>query len=279
MSDFFSVIARRWRPVLLISFLATAVALVACLLSPKKYLGQVTAIPANAEAADRARIFNQNIEGLYRELGEPDELDQIEGTAKLDTIYLAVAKQFYLPSYEPAKASDVLALHSAAKTLQKNTRINPTGYGELKIRVWDEDPQMAATLANALLQQLNTIHQHLRTENNRVVLQRLKEEYAKKRGSIGDRSNGEDSATSSTSSRFDYGKTSTEQLALYSRLIDEYELALKTNPSALLVVEPARPSPWHDQPKTVQVVLFTFLASFFFSLLLVFFAEGRRKPV
>jgi uncharacterized protein involved in exopolysaccharide biosynthesis len=276
MPEFFSVTGRRWKLVLLICILATLVALSACLLSPRKYLGEVTALPANAEVADRARIFGQHIEGLYRELGEPDELDKIEGTAKLDTIFLAVAKQFYLPSFNAANAPDVLTLHNRAKELQKNTRINRTGYGELKIRVWDKDPQMAANLANALLQQLNTIHRHLRTENNRLVLQRLKEEYML---TAGNTDSVADSTVSSISSRFRPGNASPEQLGMYRRLISEYELALKTNPNALLVVEPARPLPWHDKPQTAQVVAFTFLASLLFSSLLVYVAESRRKAV
>jgi capsular polysaccharide biosynthesis protein len=265
MPDIFRVIAHRWKTALLITFLATVVALVACLISPKEFLGEVTALPSNPEIGDRARIFNQNIQALYRELGAPDELDEIEGTAKLDTIFLAVAKQFRLPAYNPENSDDVLRLHKAAKALQKNTRIHRTGYGELKIKVWDKDPYMAAALANALAQELNSIHQQLRAENNRLVLQRLKESTTTQQDS---------SAENLSSSTTD---NNTSQAALYTRLINEYELALQTNPNALLIVEPARPSPWHDRPQTVLVVVFTFLASLLFSIFLLLLTESRRK--
>jgi capsular polysaccharide biosynthesis protein len=261
MPDIFQVLARRWKTALLITLLATLVALVACLISPKEYAGEVTALPSNPEAGDRARIFNPNIEALYRELGEPDELDKIEGTAKLDTIFLAVAKRFYLQ----AENSDLLTLHKAAKRLQKASRIYRTGYGELKIKVWDKDPHTAAALANALAQELNSIHQQLRAENNRLVLQRLKESFATQQNKD------TDNLVPSTTGN------STSQAALYARLINEYELALQTNPNALLMVEPARPSPWHDRPQTVLVVTFTFLASLLFSVLLLLLTESRKK--
>ena len=204
-------------------------------------------------------------EALYRELGEPDELDKIEGTAKLDTIFLAVAKRFHQPAHNTANSDEVLRLHKAAKALQKDTRIHRTGYGELKIKVWDRDPHTAAALANALAQELNSIHQQLRAENNRLVLQRLKESYAMQQ-------------------KKDTGRiapmtgNSTSQAGLYARLINEYELALQTNPNALLIVEPARPSPWHDRPQTVLVVAFTFLASLLFSIFLLLLTERRKNP-
>lgn len=265
MPDIFHVLSLRWKTALLITLLATLVAFVGCLLSPKEYLGEVTALPSNAEAGDRGRIFNPNIEGLYRELGEPDELDKIEGTAKLDTIFLAVAKQFRLPE----NSSDVEALHAAAKKLQKKTRIHRTGFGELKINVWDRDAQTAANLANALVQELNAIHQQLRTKNNQLVLQRLKESYAGLQNKSAKDS--ADTAIITTT------ETTAAQAALYARLISEYELALKTNPDALLVVEPARPSPWHDRPQTALVVILTFLASLLFSILLILLTESRNK--
>ncbi len=264
MPDIFQVLSQRWKTALLITLLATLVAFVACLLAPKEYLGEVTALPSNAEAGDRGRIFNQNIEGLYRELGEPDELDKIEGTAKLDTIFLAVAKQFRLP----ANNSDVKALHAAAKTLQKKTRIYRTGFGELKIKVWNRDAQTAADLANALVRELNAIHQQLRTKNNHLVLQRLKESYA----GLANKS----VSTNADTAIITTPETTAAQAALYARLITEYEVALKTNPDALLVVEPARPLPWHDRPETALVVVLTFLASLFFSVLLLLLTESRK---
>lgn len=261
MPDIFRVFSRRWKTALLITLLATLVALVACFISPKEYVGEVTALPSNPETGDRARIFNPNIDALYRELGGPDDLDRIEGTARLDTIFLAVAKRFRLQA-----GPDVLALHKAAKRLQKATRIYRTGYGELKIKVWNKDPQRAAALANALVQELNAIHQRLQAENNRLVLQRLKETYAALQ-------NNEDRRTENLAQP----GHAFAQAALYARLISEYELALQTNPNALLIVEPARPAPRPDRPQTLLVVTFTFLASLLFSALLLLLTESRRK--
>jgi LPS O-antigen subunit length determinant protein (WzzB/FepE family) len=77
MPDLLLVFAKRWKLIVLITALATIIALIAALLSPKKYLAIATALPANGMIADKARIFNQNIEALYSEFGTVDELDKL----------------------------------------------------------------------------------------------------------------------------------------------------------------------------------------------------------
>src|SRR6476661_7064270 len=96
MPDIVSVLGRRWKMILLLTAVATAVALLAALLGPKLYLGSTTALPANPLLADKARILNPNIEVLYTEVGTIDDLDKLEGTTKLDTLYRAAVDSFGL---------------------------------------------------------------------------------------------------------------------------------------------------------------------------------------
>ena len=149
MPDIISVVGRRWKLIGLLTLVATVAALVAGLLSPRQYAGVATALPANPLISDKARIFNQNIEALYPEIGTADELDRIEGTAKLDTLFLAVATDHKLVGHYNIGTTAGDALDKAALQLKNNSRINRTGFGELKIKVWDKDKQMAAALANA----------------------------------------------------------------------------------------------------------------------------------
>lgn len=271
MPDIVSVIGRRWKLITLLTAVATAVAFLASLLSPKQYLGSVTAIPANPVYSDKARIFNPNIEALYAELGTIDDLDRLEGTAKLDTVYLAAANEFNLAAHYGIDTTQGDAPDKAVLRLKKNTTVTRTGYGELKIKVWDQDRQMAADLANAMLRVINSIYRQIQTENLRTILQRLKEESLQRLQLQNAAGNALDTVGGTSK------KTAVGQLLPYQQLIAEYELALKTTPNALLVVEGARPSPWFDKPKTGQVVLFAFLGSLLFSVLLAFFVESRRE--
>lgn len=295
MPDLVTVITRRWKLILLLTLLAAVLSLLLCLFVPKKYLGVATVLTANPALSDKARLFNQNIEALYPELGSLDDLDLIEGTTKLDTVYLALAKDFSLVSHYDLSSNDSTALYQAAKRLKKNTDISRTGYGELRIKVWDKNNQLAAALANAAVQVLNDLHQQVQTENNRLVLQQLKEEYTRKQQALEKATNtvmrieqpqnptGRSTANDSSYIQHELSLINPAenaaylraQLAQYVRLISEYELSLKTTPKVLLMVERARTMPWPDKPDTMQTVLIATLATLLFSFLFALFLERR----
>lgn len=285
----FDTIRKHIKLVAGLTLTATVLAVLVSLVRPKEYLSTVTALPANSLTTDKARIFNGNIEALYSELGGPDELDRIEGTAQLDTIFLAVAQQQKLAAHYAINSEE--ATQQAADRLRKLAHIRRSAYGELKIGVWDKDAAMAALLANALLNELNELHRHIRTSNYERVLQALREGlqvkevamFSLEQQRIETPSLAADSATSQ-SDRTAFNVASQQQalaqhVRLYRELIQQYELALSTSQQPLIVVEPARPSLSPHRPKLVQNAAFAFGASLVFAVLLALFMESRSyKP-
>jgi capsular polysaccharide biosynthesis protein len=298
MPDIIDVITRKRKLILLLTLAATVLALAVSLLRPKEYLATATALPANSLTADKARVFNNNIEALYPEIGAPDELDRIEGTAKLDTIFLSVAAEHRLADYY-AVPNDANALYRAASILKKKSDIRRSAYGELKVSVWDADAARSAILANALLQKLNDVHQHIQNANNAETLQVLKVGLANKLQQIESiekevvdfRSDDRDTSVVGEFTGKERNK-STEGLSKwyvaatladlqkqardYQEIIGKYELAVTTSPRVLIPVENARPAISPDRPKVLQTTLIAFGASLLFSFLLALFADSRR---
>lgn len=272
MPDLLLVFANRWKLIVSITALATISALIISLLSPKKYLAVTTALPANSMIADKARIFNSNIEALYSEFGTVDELDKLEGTGKLDTLFIAAAEEFKLQEHYKIGASNK-SLYDAALKLKKNSRINRSGYGELKVRVWDKDKIICAQLANFLMKKIQELHQHLQNQTNLSVLQKIKEAYATKQKESLQLTDSVKSVSIQSQTRL---STISEQLQSYEKMIDEYQLAISTNTPVLLIVEPARPALYADRPKIAQNVLLVFFGAFVFSFLLALFVESRK---
>ena len=279
MPDLFNVFARRWKLILSLTLIASILALGASLLSPKKYLSTATALPVNVMVNERSRIFNPNIQVLYSDFGTPDELDKLEGTATLDTIYLAAAEELGLARHYGIDAGNE-SLYDAALTLKKNSRINRSAYGELKVKAWDKDDQMAAKMANSLLQKIQQLHQRLQNQNSILILQRLKEDYAAKQEVYKQLS---DSATRFTGAAADLWtakKTAMlQQVQEYEKLIDQYNITINTNPQVLLTVETARPSLWPDKPKLWPTVLIAAFAAFAIAFLIALFIESRNTKL
>jgi tetratricopeptide (TPR) repeat protein len=278
MPDLLIILSRWWKFILGLTAGAVILAFIITLLLPKQYLSTATALPANSLVADKARILNDNIEALYPEIGLPDELDKLEGTAALDTLFIAVANEFKLDEHYHIHTSDE-SIDKVVLKLRKNSNISRTGYGELRIKVWDIDRNIAAAMANSFMSKLQALHQHLQNENNLVVLQRLKEANASKEKLFNSYSDSIVKTGAAQELIAARKATILEQLKQYQLAMDQYELAIKTNPPVLLSVEKARPAVWSDRPKIFQILVLTAIAAFLFSFLLAVSFESRNKKL
>ncbi|HEX6193181.1 MAG TPA: hypothetical protein VFZ42_12490 [Chitinophagaceae bacterium] len=266
MPDIFYLISKWWKQVILFVAICTVLVLAILLLQTKKYLGEATAIPANTALADKARVFNNNIEALYSSVGTPDELDMILGTAQLDTIYLFQADSFALANYYNISGTN--ARVKAAQRLHHHTSVTKSGYGELKVKVWDKDPHMAAHLANAIMQKLQSMHQAVINENNISTLASLRLSQQRLMTSF-------DSSSVQPAWK---EALRIKRLEQYEELINDYSLMADSRPLALLTIENARAAIKPDKPRILAITLATFALSFIFALLAILFIEKTRKP-
>ena len=134
-------------------------------------------------------------------------------------------------------------------------------------------------MANSFMNKLQALHQHLQNENNLTVLQRLKEAYASKEKLFNNYSDSVVKTGAAQELMAAQKATILEQLKQYQLAMDQYELAIKTNPPVLLSVEKARPAVWSDRPKIFQILVLTAIAAFLFSFLLAVSFESRNKKL
>ena len=276
MPDLFAVLMKRWKFIFGLTLVATVVALLAALLGQKKFLSTATAIPANTQTADRARVFNNNIQMLYSDFGAAEELDRLEGAAQLDTIFMATVDELVLTPYYGFK-NDPEGPYKAAMELKKNTRINRTGFGELKVKVWDKDKNQAAAMCNTLLRKIQDLYRNLQNAGNLAVLDRTQLEYEAKQLQYRSLSDS-NTRLSGADAELNAIKKSAllDQLSEYEKIINQYQLAARTNPPVLLTVEPARPSLWPDKPQVVPTVLISLFGTFVFAFLMAIFVESSK---
>lgn len=243
---------------------AVVIAGVIVFLQAPQYLSTATAVPASAYSADRARVFNENIDGLYSNLGSPEDLDMMLGTARLDTLYLYVSDQFNLYDHYKIPADEEARRLKAARKLKKNSSIIKGDYGELRVKVWDTDKHLAPQLANALLARLQSIHQDLQSAGNRSTLNSLREGRARLQ-------------LQADSTRDELKRTAViSRIAEYEKLIGEYQLMVDSKPAVLLVVENASVSLKPDRPQRLLILAGTALLSFLFALLLAVILQRRQ---
>lgn len=277
MPDIFYLIFSWWKQMLAVILLSLLTAGIIVYTKPLKYLSVATAVPGSVVSADKSRIFSENIQALYSDLGLPEDLDVIVGTGQLDTIYLAVTDQFNLYDHYKVSEQGKEARIKAAFLLQKNSKVMKSEYGELKIKVWDTDKELAPQLANALIEKLKTIHQDLQNANNHSSLEGLKIASKKIKSEIDSLDIKVNSPEKKNDESISTRKNLSDRLQQYEKLISEYQLMLDSKPPALVLVEKARTSPWPNKPKRIETMIITFFLSFLFALLVALVMERRKK--
>jgi capsular polysaccharide biosynthesis protein len=252
MPDPFNFLSRWWKPIAGLTLLCMITAAIISLFLPKQYLSVATSVPASSFATDKSRIFNANIQSLYTALGTADDLDMILGTAELDTVYFSVARHANLVTHYKINETGNAAESKAASILKSHTKVMKSGYGELKVKVWDRESEAAARLANLVMVTLDNIHRELQSAGNAGTLEALKIA----------RQNAKDSAGSPAS---------------YDQLITQYELLVNSKPHVLVPVESAKPASGPDKPNLKKNMILAAGLGLLFGILLALLLEHRKS--
>jgi uncharacterized protein involved in exopolysaccharide biosynthesis len=278
MPDIFYLISRWWKQMLVTGIISVGIVAVIVFLQPRQYLSVATALPANPVKADKGAVFNENIEGLYSNLGSPDDLNPILGTSRLDTIYLAVTDQFNLADHYKI-TNNAKARRKAAAELKANTEVIKSEYGELKVKVWDTDKNLAPQLANAIMDLLSSTYQALHNRHNQEALknlQAIRTKIMSEMDSIKLKPGSANTSANSDSYERRINQLS-KQLENYDKLYNEYHLMLDNKASVLMLVEKATPSMRPDKPKRLQLMIAAAFAAFVFALLVAVIMERKSE--
>lgn len=267
MPDISNLLKHWWKQLLAIVLLSVTAVGIITFLQPREYLSVATAVPASSYTSDKAAIFNENIQALYSSLGTADDLDRILGTAQLDTIYLSATDQFNLFDHYKMKEKGPAAREKAATLLRQHTKVMKSEYGELKVKVWDTDKNLAPQLANAMLEKLQSIHRDLQGTGNEAALKGLIQGRDKLTLQL-------DTATGTPELK----EQLRGRLLQYEKLIGEYQLMVDSKPPSLVIVEKAKPAAWPDKPKRMQLIIAAAVLSFLFAFLVALVLERRKIP-
>lgn len=279
MPEITNLVKNWWKQMLAVILLSLLSVGIITFLKPRQYLSVATAVPTSAFATDKSKIFNENIQGLYSSLGNPDDLDRMLGTANLDTVYLAVTDQFNLFDHYKISVKENAPRTKAALQLRKMTKVMKSAYGELQVKVWDTDKYLSPQLANAIMDKLQSIHQDLQSAGNGAMLKGIRTGLEKLTIQV--------DSINSTLSKAKVQGTENEKLVAtrkilqdqeqqYEKLIMEYELMVDSKPPALITVEQAKPSIRPDKPKSMQIMVATAVLSLFFALFAALIMERRK---
>ncbi len=169
-------IVQRWKNLLLAAVaLAAVVSTVVALLLPNIYKSTAVFIPTNPQTADPDRL----VEGAKLELsGRSEDLDRVLTIGESQPVALYVIRKFNL--YKHYKIDDPGTDVSDDAVLRKftgNLDITHNERDAIELTFKDEDKQLAARIANDLVNAIDSVNQQLTLENRRKVLGLYRSRY------------------------------------------------------------------------------------------------------
>lgn len=274
-----AALQKRWTTILFFVIAGVMAAAITVYMMPAYYRSTATIVSANPMLADKARLFNNNIQNLYSYFGSGDDLDRIAGIADLDTTYKKLADEFDLVNYY-VLSGDSLALlrRKAVLLLRKDLSLQKTEKDQLLIKVWTKDRNLSARLVNRMVSLVEETESKVWQTHYRQAIGNLDLAVTGMEAKYNALS---DSLRLVTPSRKELVtaqmRTLLDQLQQYRKTADEFALAIETPPAVLYVLEAAVPAAKAERPDKLAILVATGLVSCVFICLLVL-VNDRKQP-
>jgi hypothetical protein len=279
--DVMEVIQKRWKPIAL--FVLIVLSITAALLFfvlPKYYKSVAVVIAANPELADKAHLFNENIESLYSTFGKEEDLDRIYGIAKLDTVYKQLADEFNLMQYYKVKGTPFQQRQYAAKKLRDDVNVLKTELYQLKITAYTKERELSARIVNRMVELVEAIAADTWKQSYQGTLQNINTGKQQVEAAILTLSDSLQHAnnTSGTAMLLTSKRASLlQQYQEYDKAANEYQLAITNKSPALLVLEKGYPAAIADKPDKLLVLVTAFFTSLVFAVFATLIYERKQE--
>ncbi len=251
-------------------FLSLAIAYSVLLLIPNKFNSTAIVVAANPALADKARFFNNNIQGLYSNFGSGDDLDRIYGLANLDTAYKLLVDEFELISYYQLNDDSIkLRRRKAVLLLKDDIQLSKTDLSQLKISVWHKDNKTSAAIANRIVKFVQEMEEGFWKNNYQSTLENLQASIKKMENDVKVISDSIKIQTANSAQAMllkNKREVLLQQLQQYQKTADEYQLASNNKTPALYILEDAVPAAKAEKPKKLEILFLTAITSFCFGV-------------
>lgn len=277
------LLQRKWKQVVVFVIVALVLAAITLMLVPKYYKSTAIIVPANPALADKAGLFNSNIQGLYSYFGSGDDIDRTIGIATMDTVYKQLVDEFKLVEYyqinqaDTAKDKTAIDRRKAVLELREDLTFQKTDIGQLKLFAWTKDKQLSANLVNRLIAITQQNEAGIWKQRYQASLQKLEQSIKQMEQEYTSLTEAAKTAKEADAILINNKQHSLlEQLTTYQKSANEFKLAIENNTPAFYVLEPAVIAAKSEKPNKPELLLLTALCSFIFAMLWVLVTN--REP-
>jgi capsular polysaccharide biosynthesis protein len=275
LADVAEVLKRRKRLILLFTLLSGLItAAIVFFVMPPYYKSTAVVVAANPVLADKARLYNENVEELYSTFGDEDDLNRLFGIANLDTTYKLIVDKFNLINFYGIEGPNhELNIRKAVEELKDDVELKKNELYQLRISATTRDKSLSASIANSMVELIQEMSQDLWKKNYVNTLQKISassSEIEQQFKTVAD-------TLRNNAQLLQVKKQALlEQIQQNEKVANQIKVAISNNAPALIVMEKAYPSAKADSPKKLLTILAAMLSALAFSIIAVLVFERRQ---
>ena len=143
------------KPIIIVTGIAAVVSLVISLFLTKLYMSSAIVFPAATSTVSFSE--QRNAKASSMDFGEEEQAEQLVQILSSSKIRNRLIEKFDLFKRYEIDLDDENKNYKLNKAYQKHIMFNRTRYGSIQIDVLDTDPEMAAVIANKIVQLIDTV--------------------------------------------------------------------------------------------------------------------------
>lgn len=273
----------KWKwPIVGLTMVAGVIAALISISMPNYYKSTVTFYPLNLTLLEPSMIFElnageQNI-GTY---GGKTDANRIITLARSGPIVDYIINEYKLAEHYGIDTSSKTWRYKTQRQFLGNYKVLKTGEEALKISIYDKDPKMSSTLANAIVDMIDKHNAKSVIGNKDNVLKSLKNKATLLEKDILDlsvqmnRMNNRSSLEYQALQQRHSGMI--EQLNQYIELADKYDITSSISIETIDVMEKAYPSVKKAKPKRSLIVISVAMLCFMLLLIVAVILEKYKE--
>lgn len=267
ITELTNALFKRWKFIAVITIVSVILAAGAIFFITPKYTATTKLLPGNAVLADKARLFNDEIQHLYSFFGSGDDLDRLMSMASLDTSLKQVIHEFNLISYYEIEEKEAgMEMYKTIRQFKKDLMLVKTVNNELEISYAHQSKDTAAAIVNFMTNQLAAKMKNIWKQQYEKIGLQLDSSIAIISDDYKNVSNNSSSNDAITKTKM---TALLSQLEQFNKMSIETKMAVATTPEALIVLEKASIPAKISWPNKAVVLPLAALLGFIFSVCLV----------
>ena len=150
------------KPILIITFIISLGSIVVSLLITPLYLSTAIVFPAATSSVSFSE--QRNAKSAAMDFGEEEQTEQLVQILQSSRIRDKIISQFKLMSHYGIDNNDINKYYKLKEEYNGHFSFERTRYGSIKIDVLDEDPELAAKMANKIVDLIDTVKNDMISE-------------------------------------------------------------------------------------------------------------------